>query len=256
MQRVYGVIDDEVFHRMNNAVDEASLSRAAWIGAAITEKLDRKDRGEDTEAMNLRDEVMKLRDENHRLNDELVHHKQQQTTLRDEQNDEAMKLRDENKRLNDELKSLGDEQSQQIAHLNDELAMKNDELDDLKQKIKEANLEAEQRWNEMKDHRSEATKLKKLLDESQAAAQHLKDDLLKKQSEIDQLVKTREELAVARMEAAKLKEAINIKNDEASFLRGHIGQLTQSISQFALKPSEEEIKKKGWWQFWKSRTPP
>jgi hypothetical protein len=29
-------------------------------------------------------------------------------------------------------------------------------------------------------------------------------------------------------------------------------QLTQSISQLALKPGEEEIKKKGWWQFWKS----
>jgi hypothetical protein len=28
-------------------------------------------------------------------------------------------------------------------------------------------------------------------------------------------------------------------------------QLTQSISQFALKPGEEEIKKKSWWRFWK-----
>jgi hypothetical protein len=28
-------------------------------------------------------------------------------------------------------------------------------------------------------------------------------------------------------------------------------QFTQSISQFALKPGEEEIKKKGWWRFWK-----
>jgi len=27
--------------------------------------------------------------------------------------------------------------------------------------------------------------------------------------------------------------------------------LTQSISQLSLKPGEEEIKKKGWWQFWK-----
>jgi hypothetical protein len=35
------------------------------------------------------------------------------------------------------------------------------------------------------------------------------------------------------------------------FLRGHISQLTQSISQFALKPGEEEIKKKGWWKFWR-----
>jgi hypothetical protein len=35
------------------------------------------------------------------------------------------------------------------------------------------------------------------------------------------------------------------------FLRGHVAQLTQSISQFALKPGEKEIKKKGWWQFWR-----
>jgi hypothetical protein len=25
----------------------------------------------------------------------------------------------------------------------------------------------------------------------------------------------------------------------------------RSISQLSLKPGEEEIKKKGWWQFWK-----
>ena len=36
-----------------------------------------------------------------------------------------------------------------------------------------------------------------------------------------------------------------------SFLRGHVSQLTQSISQFALKPGDEEIKEKGWWQFWR-----
>jgi len=34
-------------------------------------------------------------------------------------------------------------------------------------------------------------------------------------------------------------------------LAGHVAQLTQSISQLALKPGDEEIKKKGWWQFWK-----
>jgi hypothetical protein len=34
-------------------------------------------------------------------------------------------------------------------------------------------------------------------------------------------------------------------------LAGHVAQLTQSISHFALKPGEEEIKKRGWWRFWK-----
>jgi hypothetical protein len=42
-----------------------------------------------------------------------------------------------------------------------------------------------------------------------------------------------------------------ITEGEASFLRGHVAQLTQSISQLSLKPDDEEIKKKGWWEFWK-----
>jgi hypothetical protein len=41
------------------------------------------------------------------------------------------------------------------------------------------------------------------------------------------------------------------KEDEIAFLRGHIDQLTQSISQLSLPPSHEEAKAKHWWQFWK-----
>ena len=55
----------------------------------------------------------------------------------------------------------------------------------------------------------------------------------------------------ARQEVAKFESALKSKEDEISFLRGHVSQLTQSISQFALPPSQEEAKKKGWWKFWK-----
>lgn len=55
----------------------------------------------------------------------------------------------------------------------------------------------------------------------------------------------------AKNEIAKYEMALKGKEDEISFLRGHIAQLTQSISQFALKPGEEEIKAKHWYQFWK-----
>ena len=44
---------------------------------------------------------------------------------------------------------------------------------------------------------------------------------------------------------------MNLKDDEISFLRGRVAQLTQRISQFALKPGDEEIKEKGGWQFWR-----
>jgi hypothetical protein len=42
-----------------------------------------------------------------------------------------------------------------------------------------------------------------------------------------------------------------MKDKQIGFLDGHVAQLTQRISQLSLKPGEEEIKKKGRWQFWK-----
>jgi hypothetical protein len=48
-----------------------------------------------------------------------------------------------------------------------------------------------------------------------------------------------------------VREAFKAKEDEVSFLRGHVAQLTQSISQLALPPSQEEAREKGWWKFWK-----
>jgi len=32
---------------------------------------------------------------------------------------------------------------------------------------------------------------------------------------------------------------------------GHVAQLTGSVSQLPLPPSQEEAKAKSWWQFWR-----
>ncbi len=54
--------------------------------------------------------------------------------------------------------------------------------------------------------------------------------------------------------AEKLKErigsALQAKEEEIAFLRGHVAQLTQGISQLSLPPSQEEARAKSWWQFW------
>jgi len=55
---------------------------------------------------------------------------------------------------------------------------------------------------------------------------------------------------VSRALADKLREAMKVKDDEVAFLRIHVARLTQSINQLPLKPGDEEIKRKGWWQFW------
>jgi septal ring factor EnvC (AmiA/AmiB activator) len=54
-----------------------------------------------------------------------------------------------------------------------------------------------------------------------------------------------------KQEVAKFESALKAKEDEISLLREHVAQLTQSISQFASRPGGEEIKKRGWWQFWR-----
>jgi chromosome segregation ATPase len=170
---------------------------------------------------------------------------------------EVMRLSQELSKLHNQIaekdKAL-ESSSSEVMRLQEEVkrvVMLQEEVDDLKERYKQLATENTGRWEETKALKNENTKLEGLLDESQKTIQHLKDDLLKRQSETDQLARAREELASARMEASKLNETVALKNDEAAFLRGHISQLTQSISQFALKPSEEEIRKKGWWQFWK-----
>lgn len=66
-----------------------------------------------------------------------------------------------------------------------------------------------------------------------------------------QLKEADDNLIKAQQETGKYELAIKGKEDEVSFLRGHVAQLTQSISQLALPPSQEEAKAKSWWQFWK-----
>ena len=130
--------------------------------------------------------------------------------------------------------------------------MKNDELDKLTQQIKQANSEATERWQETKGLKSEITKLKKDIDDTKSANLQIKDELLKQQSEVGQLANIREELAAASANRDRFQEALKVRDDDIAYFKSHVAQLTQSISQFALKPGDEEIKKKGWsWRFWK-----
>ena len=63
--------------------------------------------------------------------------------------------------------------------------------------------------------------------------------------------KARADMILLEHDKEHFQDTINQKNQQIAFLEAHIAQLTQSISQLALKPGDEEIKKKGWWQFWR-----
>lgn len=214
MKRVYGLVDEELIHRIDERAGEQKVSRAQWVRMAIESDLHRNGKQETIETVNLQAEAVKLREETVNL----------RTAL--------------------------EEQVRLIAVKEGELAVKDNDVNRLKQQLKESSSQATHQWEELKGIRSENTKLKKLLEESQATIQHLKDDLLKRQSETDQLAKTREELAAARMEADKLKEAMKVRDDDIAFLRGHLSQLSDKLPK-SLPPSQEEAHAKHWWQFWR-----
>jgi hypothetical protein len=55
---------------------------------------------------------------------------------------------------------------------------------------------------------------------------------------------------VLKRDLEHYRQTLSLKDEEIAFLRGHLSQLSEKIPK-ALPPSQEEAKKKGWWQFWK-----
>jgi uncharacterized coiled-coil DUF342 family protein len=211
MQRVYGLVDDELVHRIDEKAGEEKVSRAQWVRIAIEAYLHRGGERDSLETVNLRNEAVKLREEAVNLSTAI------------------------------------DEKGQKIAHLKAELAVKDGELDRLKQQLDKVTSEATQRWEEFKGFRNEITKLKKDLDEARSESKRLKDELIKKQSEAEQ---GRTEAEISRIKLENYQSTLKLKDDEVSFLRAHIHQISEKLPK-SLPPSQEEAKAKHWWRFWK-----
>jgi chromosome segregation ATPase len=113
--------------------------------------------------------------------------------------------------------------------------------------------------------RSERDSLKPELDEKWSEIRHLQEEIDSQKKVIDSLTIKLDQATIKNdslsMEAFQKKmefdslqkdlnhalDTIRQKDEMMTFLQGHVAQITQ----LSLKPSDEEIKKKGWWQFWK-----
>jgi len=211
MQRVYGLVDDELVHRIDEKAGEEKVSRAQWVRIAIEAYLHHGGEQESLETVNLRNEAVKLREEAVNLSTAL------------------------------------DENGQEIAHLKDELAVKDGEQDRLKLQLDKVTSEATQRWEEFKGFRNDITKLKKDLDEARSEGKRLKDELVKRQSEAEL---GRTEAEISRIKLENYQNTLKLKDDEISFLRAHIHQISEKLPK-SLPPSQEEARTKGWWRFWR-----
>jgi len=108
--------------------------------------------------------------------------------------------------------------------------------------------ELDEKWSENRKLRSENETQKKLVDSLTIKLDQatIKIDSLtslgdQKKIEFDSLQK----------DISHALDTIKQKDEMISFLQSHMAQLTQSISQLSLPPSQEEARAKHWWRFWK-----
>jgi chromosome segregation ATPase len=242
MGRVTVHVADSVLSALDEQAHNKSISRSQAVSEAIEFSISGNNQAileahnKLSEAHNKlsasEEEVMRLGKELSNINNRLA----EKDKSLESSSTEIMRLKEDVKR---------------IVMLQEEAEHNKDNFDELKSKYDQLASENTSRWEETKVLKNENTKLKKLLEESQVTIQHLKDELLNRQSETDQLAKTREELAVTTAKRDDLQGALKVRDDDIAYFKSHISQLTQTISQLSLPPSEEEAKKKGWWHFWR-----
>lgn len=121
---------------------------------------------------------------------------------------------------------------------------------ELEQAIKDRDLirsEQDHKWREIQQVRSELNQAKRDLEATRS-----REDLIR--SERDQARSSKDqassELVILQRDLEHYRQTLALKDEEIAFLRAHLSQLSEKIPP-ALPPSQEEAKKKNWWQFWR-----
>jgi chromosome segregation ATPase len=145
----------------------------------------------------------------------------------------------------------------EVAHLKQLLLSKEQEGEDItlvKENLTLAKKERDQlrseqdiRWKELQQLRNELNQAKREIEAAKSKENQLISERDKAKSSEDQ---TSVELMVLRRDLEHFKEALRLKDDDISFLRGHLSQISEKLPK-SLPPSEEEAKAKHWYQFWK-----
>ncbi len=107
--------------------------------------------------------------------------------------------------------------------------------------------EQDLRWKEINQIRSELNATKRELEAARSQGDLMRSEREEARSAKDQASAEAEGL---RRDLDHCKDTLRLKDDEISFLRGHLSQISEKIPK-ALPPSEEEAKKKRWYTFWK-----
>jgi chromosome segregation ATPase len=229
MGRVTVHIADSVLSALDAEAHNRNISRSQAVAEAIEFFISNKSEAHNLEAelSGSKDEVMRLSQKISILSDQIA---EKDTALESMQR-EVMRLQEDCKHVDVD----------EFDRLKSDLQVKEGDLSRLK-------TDAELKWRETSQLRSEVSQARRELESTRAKIDHLQAKLDKKRTETEQ---ARSEAEALKRDQAHYKDTLELKDKQIGFLEGHVAQLTQRISQLALKPGDEEIKKKGWWRFWK-----
>jgi len=218
MQRVYAVVREEIVHLVDDRAKVMKITRSQWISKAIESYL-------------------------HLPGDDKITSGDDRITQGDDritQGDDRIISGDD--RITQEvtaLKAKLDESIAEADHLRGDLLVKDDHLTKLK-------TDAELKWRETTQLRAEISQARRELEAARNRAETLQAELDKKRNETEQ---ARSKTEALQKDLTHYQDTVRLKDQHISFLEATVHQALEKLPK-AIPPSEEEAKKKGWWQFW------
>jgi len=217
MPRITVDISDAILSQIDAEVGQQKVSRSKWAANAIESYLHQKCITSDADMHQLEKKVMQLQEQ------------------LDAKTREIDTLNQKEEHVQTDAGVM-----QEVHQLKDQLEAKEMELTVLK-------TEDEKKWRETSQLRSETSQAKRELESTRAKIDQLQIELEKKRIETEQ---ARSEADALKLAQAHFQETINLRDQHISFLESTVHQALEKLPR-ALPPSEEEAKKKGWWQFWR-----
>jgi chromosome segregation ATPase len=159
--------------------------------------------------------------------------------------DGANNYKNDIEKLNNDLAA----KIKELESLSNEVLPLRDKVHTIENTLAEANRDANSRSNEVFQKEKKIHTLENQIAEKDKEIKSLSKEVLLQK---DEGMKSREELEKTKHEATKYETAFKSQQADIDFLRGHIAQLTQTVSQLSLPPSQEEAKSnRHFWQFWR-----
>jgi chromosome segregation ATPase len=232
MPRITVDISDATLAQIDSEAKLQKLSRSKWAAFAIDAYLQQKCIASDAEVHQLDARVMHLQQEHDAKNSEIK--------VLSADADVMQKVHHLEDQVMQHQKEL-DAKTNDLDAQNADLLVKEEELKKLK-------TDNELKWRETSQLRSEIGQAKRELESTRSKIDQLQTELDNRRTEAEQ---ARNEAERLRRDQDHYKDTLAMKDRQIGFLEGHVSQLTQTVSQLALPPSQEEARAKSWWRFWR-----